>query len=166
MSSILEALKKLEKEKLHRDEISTAIASDILKSGRKKKTTAWHIPLALFLFVVAGGSAAMYLLSIQSAPDADIKQPPIIVPSQEQTRPSTPMPRAEVATQSVQPPDLPLLSGIVFQQQAEARMAIINDLPVMEGTVIAGYTLQQILPDHVVLVRDKQSFSLFLPGSR
>ena len=52
MSSILDALKKLEKGKIHRDGISTAIASDILRSGKKGSIPEWRLPLILFALAI------------------------------------------------------------------------------------------------------------------
>lgn len=160
MSSILDALKKLEKEKIHRDEVSTAIASDILRSGNKSKTPQWKIPLVLFLLVVFVGLLGVFLFRepspVTTAPI--ISPPPVAV-----TAPVEPqvvkIPKVVEMVKPL-PENLPLLSGIVYQQQKDARMAILNDLPVMEGTVIAGYTLQEIFPGHVILLRQGQTFSL------
>lgn len=49
---------------------------------------------------------------------------------------------------SLQMPDL-RIAEIVYQEQPEARMAVINDLPVMEGTVIDGAEVLEIFPDRV-----------------
>ena len=162
MSSILEALKKLEKEKLHRNEISTAIASDILRSGNKAKPVHWRIPLILFIVAILVSGLAI-ILTQKPVPIPVARD--IATPSQNVTQPIVVDPvTITQAIPPVQAPlvDLPLLSGIVYQKQAAARMAIINDLPVMEGTIIAGYTLQEIFPDHVTLNRNGQSFSLFI----
>jgi len=45
-------------------------------------------------------------------------------------------------------PDLQV-TQIVYQPQPEARMAIVNDLPVMEATEIEGATVVEILSDRV-----------------
>jgi general secretion pathway protein B len=42
-----------------------------------------------------------------------------------------------------------VLSGIVFQPDRQARLAVVNDLPVMEGTVIEGARVEEILADRV-----------------
>ena len=162
MSSILEALKKLEKEKLHRNEISTALASDILRSGNKAKPAHWRIPLILFFVAILVSGLAIILT--QKPVSIPVAQN-IAIPSQKVTQPIV---VDSVMTNQAIPPiqalsaDLPLLSGIVYQKKAAARMAIINDLPVMEGTIIAGYTLLEIFPDHVTLNRNGESFSLFI----
>jgi len=54
------------------------------------------------------------------------------------------------------------LTGIVWQSDASSRMAIIDDLPVMVGTVISGATVVEILSDRVVLSHDGQTFELLL----
>jgi general secretion pathway protein B len=45
-------------------------------------------------------------------------------------------------------PDL-RVEEIAYQQQPSARLAVINDLPVMEGTDIEGAHVMEILPDRV-----------------
>ena len=160
MSSILDALKKLEKEKIHRDEISTAIASDILRSESKTKAPQWKIPLALFVLVIIASTLAILLLR-KPTPVPTVQSS--IAPRAEVVKTVAPEPVKVLKVASTikpLPENLPLLSGIVYQQQKDARMAILNDLPVMEGTVIAGYTLQEIFPNYVVLTNKGQSFSI------
>lgn len=41
------------------------------------------------------------------------------------------------------------LSGIVYQDEAEARLAVVNELPVMAGTMIAGAVVEEIQRDRV-----------------
>jgi general secretion pathway protein B len=55
------------------------------------------------------------------------------------------------------------LTGIVWQDDAASRMAIINDLPVMVGTVIEGAKVVEIHPDRVVLTADGKKTELLLP---
>jgi general secretion pathway protein B len=158
MSSILEALKKLEKEKIHRNEISTAIASDILRSSKKTSSPQWRIPSALFLLVIFVSGLTLFLTrTTVPAPVAPTLSQPVVKP----VAVTVAQPVQVLAPQPVSA-ELPLLSGIVYQRQAEARMAILNDLPVMEGTVVAGYTLQEIFVDRVLLTRKGKSFSLFI----
>ncbi len=160
MSSILDALKKLEKEKIHRDEVSTAIASDILRSSGKVRAPQWKLPLTIFILVVIAAVVATFLLrEPDKTSTINISNTPA-VPNIEMVKPEPVQVATVTAPINTLPTDLPLLSGIVFQQHKDARMAIINDLPVMEGTVIAGYTLQEIFPDYVVLTYKGQSFSL------
>jgi general secretion pathway protein B len=52
------------------------------------------------------------------------------------------------------------LSGIAFQDDPSARLAIINDLPVMQGTVIEGARVDAILKDRVILSRGEERFEL------
>ena len=58
--------------------------------------------------------------------------------------------------------DLPILSGIVYQDDPESRIAIINDLPVMEGTLVEGYEVRMISPDRVLLHKDSSDYTLLL----
>lgn len=158
MSSILEALKKLEKEKIHRNEISTAIASDILRSDKKTSSPQWHIPLALFVFVLFVSGLTLFMTRTTiPAPVAATRLKPEVKP----VAVSIAKP-VQVLVSQLSAAELPLLTGIVYQRQAEARMAILNDLPVMEGTIVAGFILQEIFPDHVLLTRSGKSFSLYI----
>lgn len=50
------------------------------------------------------------------------------------------------------------VSDIAFQAEREARLAIVNDLPVMEGTVIEGARVEEILADRVRFSRAGEMF--------
>lgn len=52
------------------------------------------------------------------------------------------------------------LSGIAWQEEREARLAIIDDLPVMEGMMIDGLLVEEILRDRVRFSRDGKIFEL------
>ncbi|MBE0599431.1 MAG: general secretion pathway protein GspB, partial [Desulfuromonadales bacterium] len=54
-------------------------------------------------------------------------------------------------------PDL-VVSGIVYLDDPEARLAVVNDLPVMLGTTIEGATVVEILSDRVRFRRDGRFF--------
>jgi len=53
-----------------------------------------------------------------------------------------------------------VLSGIAFQVDRESRMAIINDLPVMEGMRIEGVLIEEIFKDRVRVSSDDRTFEL------
>jgi general secretion pathway protein B len=53
-----------------------------------------------------------------------------------------------------------IVSGIVFQPEPETRLAIVNDLPVMEGTLIEGAEVVEILADRVRFVREGNVFEV------
>ncbi len=55
---------------------------------------------------------------------------------------------AEKAVKSVDIPDL-MVEEIVYHPDPAARLAVINDLPVMVGTDIEGVRVEEILPDRV-----------------
>lgn len=84
----------------------------------------------------------------------------------QQAAPSAKVKKADVAIKRVSPPPAPeplpavgkpvevslprlTLSGIAYQDRAEARLAVVNDLPVMEGTLIKGARVEEILRDRV-----------------
>ncbi len=163
MSSILDALKKLEKGKIHRDGISTAIASDILRSGKKRTIPQWRLPLILFALAILVTALMLFFFrtGLEVPTVHPVSVPSVKIETKKITEPVVHTIQPTTATAPVTSA-LPLLSGIVYQQQPESRMVILNDLPVMEGTVVAGYTLQEIFPDHVILTRQGESFTLFV----
>ena len=160
MSSILKALKKLESEKAQRDELSTAVASDILRSSRRRSRHPVTIAAVIVVGLVLVGGAG-YLLAVsqqeaETAPAAASRpvEKPVAAPETERVTP--------VVTQAVQPVDLPQLSGIAWQENPADRLAIINDLPVMEGTSVEDYVVRRIRPDRVVLVKGGDEYTLRL----
>ena len=62
------------------------------------------------------------------------------------------------------PPGLPQLtvSGIAFRAQRAERLAVVNDLPVMEGTVVEGARVEEILADRVRFSSAGRSFEVEL----
>lgn len=57
-----------------------------------------------------------------------------------------------------------LVSGIIYQENAADCLAVVNDLPVMQGTVIDGFTISAIERDRVWFSRDNERFSVALEG--
>jgi len=49
----------------------------------------------------------------------------------------------------------------VFYQDGEGSMALVDDLPVMEGTVINGALVEKILPDRVRFIVDGRPVEVF-----
>jgi general secretion pathway protein B len=58
-------------------------------------------------------------------------------------------------------PDL-IVTGIAYQQDREGRLAVVNELPVMEGTLIEGARIEEILEDRVRFVKDGRTFEVGL----
>jgi general secretion pathway protein B len=166
MSSILKALKKLESDKPHRDELSTAVASDILRTSRRRKK---HIVLPVAVCCVAVVLiTAGYFLAAKTIP---------VQPERGAEKTASFPDKSPVDTRSQQMPvvkslppvqtapvveNLPRLSGIIYQSSPEDRLAIINDLPVMEGTLVADFEVRSIYPDRVILQRGNSEFTLSL----
>lgn len=76
--------------------------------------------------------------------------------------PPRPADRSAAAAAKPERPAL-RLSGIVYQDDPEGRVAVVNDLPVMKGTSIEGATVTDILPDRVRLdFPDGRAVDLFL----
>jgi len=79
--------------------------------------------------------------------------------------PPGPAPAAKQPSPAVVP-SLPMphlaVSGIVFQADRQNRMAVVNDLPVMEGTVIEGAVVEEILSDRVRFDREGTKFEVKL----
>lgn len=55
-----------------------------------------------------------------------------------------------------------IVNGIAYQEDRPSRMAIVNDLPVMEGTHVDLALVEEILPDRVVFSIDEKRFEVFL----
>ena len=68
------------------------------------------------------------------------------------------------ATGSAVPPSEPAfrLSGIAWQSDPEARLAVLNNLPVMQGTVIEGAVVEEILTDRIRLRRDGRALEILM----
>lgn len=162
MSSILKALKKLESEKARKDQLSTAVASDILRSSRvvsrNRMLTVLAVVLAVFL--VGGAGYLIAMNTVATSRDAESKTVDVNTPPEPVSLP--PAKQSLPVKMNPAPADLPHLSGIVFQQESNSRLAIINDLPVMEGTLIEGYEVRSISPDKVVIAKDRSLFTLKL----
>ena len=95
----------------------------------------------------------------------DRPQRPAQSPGRRTPSPSRPAPgTAALAPPGAVGPGSPglQLSGIVWQQDPAARMAIIDDLPVMVGTEISGAKVLEILPDRVVLTANGKKSVLVL----
>lgn len=55
-----------------------------------------------------------------------------------------------------------IVTGIAYQQDREGRLAVVNELPVMEGTLIEGARIEEILEDRVRFVKDGRTFEVGL----
>lgn len=72
---------------------------------------------------------------------------------------SAPEQLPEESEPAVEEPDPALaVERIIFHPEADARMAVVNGLPVMQGTDIEGATVEEILPDRVRFSRDGRMF--------
>jgi len=189
MSTILKALKKLEERKASEGKRRGDIAWDILREGDRHErpvrlSSSWLIitvALALSLVMVLWwiypsprvDSSAEVSGVVKVAPTVPTAQPrsipvptahrdPAEVSPASHTDKVQPVPLA--ATQPSSPPvGVPLVvSGIAFQDAPEARMAIVNDLPVMVGTVIEEVVVERIEEQQVVFSRQGQLFTVSL----
>lgn len=88
----------------------------------------------------------------ESASSAKLQPPPAPAPKLEPPTISAPE-QVHAEPEALHPNGLPFLklTGIAYREKSAERMAIINDLPVMQGTAIEGAELVEILPDRVVL---------------
>ncbi len=163
MSSILKALKKLESEKSQRDELSTAVASDILRASRKSSRKPAILIISICVLVFAVAAAGYYTAILLNTSAGRLDQPESYRTTGQSTV-GAEKPTSAVSTppSGPAPVDLPRLSGIVYQDNPDSRLAIINDLPVMEGTLVEGYQVQMIYPDRVLLLKDSTEHTLLL----
>ncbi len=226
MSSILKALKKLEREKSRQRDDHVDLARDIFRGGERRRGPDWITVIvtgvvvlsvvAVILLVLrqmegvervgearapaavvrpatpspgaaANASVVEELidqrrpqvrppLSIQQKSPAMGERPAIaVIPPQgsvavvveEVLTPSAaplPPPVAASPAPSLDPaPASLVLSAIVFQPEREARIAVINDLPVMEGSQVEEYRVEEIQIDRVILSRDGKLFEVRTP---
>jgi len=216
VSTILKALKKLEKEKAQQRGGQVNLVQDILfgaSTTEVRRRASWPIPLLVILLLVAGGVSGMVLVNwlrpstalltrepgvaVTEAgdtalrpvrPDAPEKvsvslpSPPVQPPADSEpaldavTKPPPAQPRpapAPVLPEKADSPDSPdnperpvlVVSGIVYQSDPASRMAVINDLPVMAGTIVAEARVEEILPDRVVFSYGGERFEVMLGSS-
>lgn len=89
------------------------------------------------------------------------KSPAAVAPSEPT---SVPIPAVIPEPTALNAAGLPFLqlSAIVYRQDPQERLAILNDLPVMRGTSIEGAEVMDILPDRVLMQWHGQKFALQL----
>jgi general secretion pathway protein B len=96
-------------------------------------------------------------------PPAPPRGPPAAAP--EPPMPPAPLPSADPApsapVETAAAPQL-VVSGIAYQPDPQGRLAVVNDLPVMQGTVIEGVSVEEILADRVVFSREGSRFEVTL----
>jgi len=165
MSSILDALRKLEQEKTERGEVlSTAVAGDILRNSACRHQRRWLLP-TLIIAIILLLAAALFLIW-RPQPAALPLASTAVATTGDAPAAAVPASSPSVHQAPVLPSDLPILSGIVYQARRDARIAILNDLPTMEDAEVAGYRLREIRPDRVLLERDGRSYELPLSAER
>lgn len=90
--------------------------------------------------------------------DRDIPLEPSVVFEDFRSAPDAARPKP-IALDNI--PDL-IVTGIAYQQDREGRLAVVNELPVMEGTLIEGARIEEILEDRVRFVKDGRTFEVGL----
>jgi len=229
MSSILKALKKLEREKSRQRDDHIDLARDILRGGERRSGRDWSTILVTAAIVVAVVVVTLIALrqmdrgdkAVESSVQLTVDRPvvsspmaPAVVESvveelidqrRPQVRPPAPVRRtttvrgeippvasipklgseATVVDETLPPPVaavavppavavvtappiLPvresfILSAIVFHPDREARIAVINDLPVMEGSMVGDYRVDEIQTERVILSREGSLFEVHVP---
>ncbi|WP_303721812.1 general secretion pathway protein GspB [Malonomonas rubra] len=174
MSSILKALRKVEDENAAIGGGSVDLAHDILKRNYDQPQTArWPIYVLGISFIFVLASAGFWLLSTETGSQMEkhvpIVQPETQVPEHNELEPSIAVEESidhhvkldgergeapvnkNTETKQLATVEIPPLrvDEIVYHQDPGARLAVINDLPVMEGTEIDGAHIDEILPDGV-----------------
>jgi len=208
MSSILKALKKLEQEKIRREDGSLDIARDILKSHPRKKSSPWKGPvIAIGITLLTAGLILLYSSTqneqskdetlkhtdrpvvltdntvtdsaetkavtpsplknipdntkvVQTKPTTDLTATlPVDNKTTEASSSSPPQKKTEADETIISIPQL-VISGIAYQEDRTASLAIVNELPVMEGTFVEGALVEQILPDKVRFAYQGRKFEI------
>jgi len=187
MSTILKALKKLEERKASEGQRNGDIAWDILREqGRESErllSWRWWLPGVVIILVVALGlfwstyrplhnrdqrltTAPSSSLIERPAASEEVSSQLPVATSLPPARPVVPSSPPIAIVLSPIPADLKLsVSGIAFQEAPEARMAIVNDLPVMVGTIIDGVIVEQIEEQRVIFSRSNVRFAIPLTVS-
>jgi len=121
MSSILEALKKLEDEKAGRRSGAASIAAKVVKPGRRPgQRQKWLLPAgmtvvavgaALFTYILMGGFSTQ-MNPVQPAPPTPLRQ------SQQATAPAAVPAEVTAAAPVVVPAPLPLLPQAIERKQS------------------------------------------------
>ena len=228
MSSILKALKKLEREKSRQRDDHVDLARDIFRGSERRRGPDWITVIVTGVVVLSVVAVILLVLrqmegstnvgqgeapavvnrpaapSPGSAPNASVAEelidqrrpqvrppPAIRKPSANKgARPATavippgrgeaivveevlPPPAAvPVPPPAVVPPRVPtfspappglVLSAIVFQAEHEARIAVVNDLPVMEGSQVGEFRVDEIQADRVILSRNGTLYEVRTP---
>lgn len=187
MSSILKALKKLEAEKARTPGRQIDLARDILSPTEVRRSSPLKLPLLVLSLVLLGGLLGMAMLvwfapgeplstTASSEPAETLRDPaPVVQERPAGTPPATAVSRAPnppLAASNSLPAALPtagenpfrprlVVSGIVYQQDPESRMAVVNDLPIMVGTSIEGALVEEIRPASVVFRYEDQRFEVW-----
>ncbi len=190
MSSILKALKKLEEDKVRSGETRVDIAADILRAPQKKTAGRKGMLGAVLVVLVGAGLCSWLVFDFKDPvpPRVAPQRQPVLSrrmashssgePKKQQTV-SQPEPvvtgqppeQAHQGSDANQPESggggpvsapVLTLTGIVYQADPSSRMAIINDLPVMVGGVVDGWTLEKIEADQIVVLRDGIRFGIRL----
>lgn len=167
MSSILKALRTLEEEKSARSDRPVRFAWDVLRpsremTARRRISLSRGAGLALLGIVALGGGWIAGKPASVTRP-----QPPISVtgflPVSSTVDPIPERPGVadqQVRIHTVAVPGLRL--DLIEGTPSGGRLAVINDLPVMEGSMIGDYRVVAILADQVVLTRNDSLYRLTL----
>jgi len=182
MSTILKALKKLEENRAADGARQGDIAWDVLKEpprlSRRSSRAALlgslmvAAPLVALVWYLSGDTHKPSVISAESSREqAPLRAEPLSSPvavTKEDT--SSAVPHVEnpvsniVNTPGAASPASTgsqlAVSWIDFQVDPSARMALVNDLPVMVGTLIDGFVVERIHADRVDFSRQGVHFSV------
>jgi general secretion pathway protein B len=178
MSLILDALKKMEQEKVRRHAKSVELGSAIFQERTPARGSRWRTPTLLAGAVVTT-AASMYLFMNSGSgktPKPPVEPAPVVQaapspPPYEPAPPATieplqpaPLPPAQAPAPLAAPPAMPVpspsvtaaaqsdlvVNGIAWQEERSGRRAVVNGLLVAEGDTVAGFRIRQIHPDKVI----------------
>lgn len=182
MSSILKALRKVEDENAAMGGGSVDLAHDILKRNyAKPQTNRWPIAVLLGCFglIMVGAGVWLWSSGSESQPQVIKEQKALLqLPAEvsavaEGEERSSPL---QLGVQRIEalaiesppavseaPVEIPPLrvDEIVYHQDPDARLAVVNDLPVMEGTEIDGVRIEEIFSDGVRCLYQGVQFKIF-----
>ncbi len=189
MSYILDALKKVEHEKIRKASATgmTSISGDLFQErvvkpsgGSTGKIIVVLVLVALLTFIVTwfmlkgdkkkiaavpqeipAAVATPATPSKQDKPVTAAALPPLQTPSLLSPAAAAPVsPQPTTATRTIAAPADIKVTGIAWQDERAARRAVVNGLLMQEGTVVSGATILEITPDRVTFKSPAGTFDV------
>jgi general secretion pathway protein B len=177
MSLILDALKKLERERMARNSESQGLRPSLLRDRQpQQQNRRWPVVVILSSLLLTLAGALFFLRPTDKKP-AMAAVAPLPTPPTPQAplppatmRPAVPLPVPEPVEPVTMTPEQPALvsnltvSGIAWQEEHRLRRAVVNGLLVKEGETVEGALVVEIRQDRVRFDSNGQRVEALLQG--